>query len=121
MRESRSAQPWGDVVRVLNRGSDGRWTVERLRRTMRRLATEGLVEARLLERARPQRGDDRLIRLVASIKAAAPDHTLQQIATQLETMHERTPRGGTRWHPSSVRNLLVQAERQGSGSAFGRL
>ncbi len=113
VRRMRPAQPWGDVVRVINRGSDGRWTVERLRRTMRRLATEGLVEARLLERARPQRGGDRLIRLVASIKAAAPDHTLQQIAAQLEAMHERTPRGGTRWHPSSVRNLLVQAERQG--------
>jgi DNA invertase Pin-like site-specific DNA recombinase len=113
VRRMRPSQPWGDVVRVINRGSDGRWTVERLRRTMRRLAAEGLVEARLLERARPQRGDDRLIRLVASIKAAAPDHTLQQIAAQLEAMHERTPRGGTRWHPSSVRNLLVQAERQG--------
>ena len=49
------------------------WTVERLRRTVRRLAAEGIVEASLLDRARPQRGDDRLVRLVAGIKAAAPD------------------------------------------------
>ena len=30
------------------------WTVERLRRTVRRLAAEGIVEASLLDRARPQ-------------------------------------------------------------------
>jgi hypothetical protein len=68
--------------------------------------TEGIIKASLLDRARPQTGDDRLVRLVAGIKAAAPDRTLQQIAAQLETMHERTPRGGTRWHPSSVKHLL---------------
>ena len=82
------------------------WTVERLRRTVRRLADEGMVEASLLDRAQPQRSDDRLVRLVAGIKAAAPDRTLQQIAAQLEAMRERTPRGGTRWHPSSVKHLL---------------
>jgi hypothetical protein len=54
-----------------------------------------------------------LIRLVAGIKAAAPGRTLQQIAVQLEAMRERTPRGGTRWHPSSVKHLLSQAERLG--------
>jgi hypothetical protein len=26
--------------------------------------------------------------------------------SQLEAMRERTPRGGTRWHPSSVKHLL---------------
>ena len=67
--------------------------------------------ARTVRRAQP--GDDRLVRLVAGIKAAAPDRTLQQIAAQLEAMRERTPRGGTRWHPSSVRNLLQRAERLG--------
>ena len=70
------------------------WTVERLRRTVRRLAAEGIVEAKLLDRAPRQPGDDRLVRLVAGIAAAAPDRTLQQIATQLEAMRERTPRGG---------------------------
>lgn len=111
----RPDQPWGDVVRVLNRGlTQGdaiRWTVERLRRTVRRLVAEGLVENTLLDRARPQRSDDRLVRLVAGIKAAAPDRTLQQIAAQLEDMHERTPRGGTHWHPSSVKHLLTRAQR----------
>jgi DNA invertase Pin-like site-specific DNA recombinase len=113
VRRMRPDQPWGDVVRVLNRGQAGQWTVERLRRTVRRLAREGIVEADLLERARPQSGDERLMRLVAGIKAAAPGRTLQQIAAQLEAMRERTPRGGTRWHPSSVKHLLSLAERRG--------
>src|SRR3954452_202363 len=87
------------------------WTVERLRRTVRRLAVEGLVEAHLLERARRQGGADRLVRLVAGIRTASPDWTLEQIAAQLEAMRERTPCGGTRWHRSSVKQLLAEAER----------
>jgi DNA invertase Pin-like site-specific DNA recombinase len=114
VRRMRPGQPWGDVVRVLNQSQAASWTVERLRRTVRRLAAEGIIEASLLDRARPQTGDDRLIRLLAGIKAAAPDRTLQQIAAQLEAMRERTPRGGTRWHPSSVKHLLARAERLGS-------
>ncbi|HUC18829.1 MAG TPA: recombinase family protein [Acetobacteraceae bacterium] len=113
VRRMRPAQPWGDVVRVLNRGQAETWSVERLRRTVRRLVSEGLIEGHILERAPPQPSDDRLMRLVAGIKAAAPGRTLQEIAAQLETMRERTPRGGTRWHPSSVRNLLLHAERLG--------
>jgi DNA invertase Pin-like site-specific DNA recombinase len=113
VRQMRPNQPWGDVVRVLNRGQSTTWTVERLRRTVQRLVDEGIVEASLLDRARPQHSDDRLVRLVAGIKAAAPDRTLQQIAAQLESMRERTPRGGTRWHPSSVKHLLARAEHLG--------
>jgi DNA invertase Pin-like site-specific DNA recombinase len=112
VRRMRPHQPWGDVLRVLNRG-EAHWTVERLRRTVKRLVGEGIVEARLLDRAQPQPSDDRLIRLIAGIRAAAPERTLQQIAAQLEAMHERTPRGGTRWHPSSVKNLLDRARRIG--------
>ena len=29
---------------------------------------------------------------------------------KLEAMRERTPRGGTRWHRSSVKQLLAKAE-----------
>jgi DNA invertase Pin-like site-specific DNA recombinase len=113
VRRMRPDQPWGDVVRVLNRAGDAAWTVERLRRTVRRLVAEGVVEPVLLDRAPPRQGSDRLLRLVAGIKAAAPERTLQQIAAQLEAMRERTPRGGTRWHPSSVRHMLAQAARLG--------
>jgi DNA invertase Pin-like site-specific DNA recombinase len=117
VRRMRPHQPWGDVVRVLNQGQVATWTTERLRRMVRRLASEGIIEATLLDRARPQPSDDRLIRLVVGIKAPAPDRTLQQIAVQLEGMRERTPRGGTRWHPSSVKHLLGQAERLGLAGA----
>ncbi|MBB5372386.1 recombinase family protein [Acidocella aromatica] len=113
VRRMRPGQPWGDVVRVLNQNGTENWTVERLRRTVQRLVSEGILEAGLLERAKPQQGDDRLVRLVAGITAAAPERTLQQIAAQLEAMNERTPRGGTRWHPSSVRHLLGKAEKLG--------
>jgi DNA invertase Pin-like site-specific DNA recombinase len=67
VRRMRPAQPWGDVVRVLNRAADGSWTAERLRRTVRLLVTEGIVEATLMGRAPRQPGDDRLVRLVAGI------------------------------------------------------
>ena len=113
VRRLRPAQPWGDVVRVLNHGGQSTWTAERLRRTVRRLVTEGLAEPDLLGRAPPPRGDGRLLRLVAGIRRAAPERTLQQIAAQLEAMHERTPRGGTRWHASSVKHLLDRAQRLG--------
>ncbi len=113
VRRMRPDQPWGDVVRVLNQGEEANWTAERLRRTVKRLAAEGIVEASLIGRARRQNSDDRLVRLVAGIKAAAPQRTLQQIASQLEAMRERTPRGGTRWHPSSVKHLLGRAEQLG--------
>ncbi len=83
MRRMRPDQPWGDVVRVLNQGLQGNWTVERLRRTVKRLVAEGIVEATLMGRAQHQRSDDRLVRLVVGIKEAAPDHTLKQIASQL--------------------------------------
>ena len=113
VQRMRPHQPWGDVVRVLNRGRGQTWTVERLRRTMHRLAAERIVDASLLEGAQRKPADDRLVALVGGIAMAAPGMTLQQVATQLEAMHERTPRGGTRWHPSSVRHLLQQAERRG--------
>jgi DNA invertase Pin-like site-specific DNA recombinase len=122
VRRMRPEQPWGDVVRVLNRDGAGPWTVERLRRTVRRLVTEGILEPKLLERARRHGADDRLVRLVANIAAAAPDLTLQQIAAQLEAMRERTPRGGTRWHPSSVKHLLTRAAQIGlAGAAPGQI
>src|SRR4051812_30739759 len=79
VQRMRPGQPWGDVVRVLNQKPGMTWTVERLRRTVRRLAAEGIIEASLLDRARPQGGADRLVRLVAGIRTAAPDWTLQQI------------------------------------------
>jgi hypothetical protein len=57
-------------------------------------------------------GDGGLVLLVAGIVAAAPDRTLQQIAAQLEAMQVMAPSaaGG---HPSSVKDLLMRAQRVG--------
>jgi hypothetical protein len=65
----------------------------------------------LADSRRSQGGSDRLIRLVVGIRTASPVWTLQQIASQMEAMRERTPRGGTRWHRSSVQHLLAKAGR----------
>ena len=51
--------------------------------------------------------------LVAGIAIADPELSLRDIATQLEKMRERTPRGGRRWAASSVKSLLDQARRLG--------
>ena len=113
VRRMRPGQHWGDVVRVLNRTTGMSWTPERLRRTVRRLVGEKIVEPELLDPAPRKPAGDRLVVLVAGIASAAPDRTLQQIASQLEGMRERTLRGGTRWHASSVRHLLRRAEHLG--------
>ncbi len=42
-----------------------------------------------------------------------PELTLREIASQLERLHERTPRGGTKWSPSSVKNLLDRVKKTG--------
>jgi hypothetical protein len=109
VQRMRPDAPWVDVARMLG----AEWTAERLRRTVKRLVADGLADAVLLGRAPSQVSDDRLVRLVSGIKTAAPHRTLGQIAAQLEAMRERTPRGGTRWHPSSVKHLLTRAERVG--------
>ncbi|MCK1594108.1 recombinase family protein [Bradyrhizobium sp. 147] len=51
--------------------------------------------------------------LVARIAIADPDLSLRAIAAQLETMRERTPRGGWQWAASSVEHLLDHARRLG--------
>ena len=45
---------------------------------------------------------------VAGIALADPDRSLRDIASQLERMRERTPRGGRQWAASSVKSLLDQ-------------
>jgi hypothetical protein len=115
VKRMRPSQSWAEVVKALN-GSDNEgslaWTEARLRKSVHRLIIEGLADKSLLVRAKPQPYNHRLISLVADIKAGGPDLTLRQIAAQLEAMQEQTPRGMTRWRPSSVRNLLKKAAKQ---------
>ena len=112
VRDLRPQHSWDDVVRILKRkGLD--WTVERLRRAVHRMVRERLAEPELIKRSPRRPPEDRLMRLVAGIAIADPDLSLRGIAAQLEQMHERPPRGGRKWQPSSVRALLDDARRLG--------
>jgi hypothetical protein len=88
-----------------------KWTAERLKRAVKCFVAEGLIEPKLLHQAASRKiSSERLVTLVAGIKRANSDLTLAQIGAQLEAMYERTPRGGARWFPSSVKSLLDRAE-----------
>ena len=112
VRRMRPDHPWDDVVRVLNQ-KGARWTPERLRRAVKWLVAERLADSALLTRASPQLPEDRLMILVAGISQSNPDLSLRDIASQLERLHERTPRGSAKWSASSVKNLLDRARRLG--------
>lgn len=113
VRRLRPASTWDDVVRVLNIDAPQKWTVERLRRAVRRAVREKVADPILLARAQRVRPDDRLMMLVAGIAMANPNLSLRAIAAQLEQMRERTPRGSPKWAASSVKHLLDQAARLG--------
>lgn len=110
--------PWDRIAAVLNarraaRPTDGAaWTRKSLVTAVRRLVRDGLADKALLAPASKRRTADDHVRLVAGIAGALPDPTLAKIAAQLEAMHERTPRGGTRWSRSSVKHLLDRAHAQ---------
>ena len=111
VRRLRPDMPWQDVLAVVNsRLPDSRcWTLQRLVRAARAYVAEGLLPESVLVRATARRKDDRLPTLVAAMRAARPDVTLQE-------MREPTPRGRTTWYPSSVKSLLDRAERLGLAS-----
>jgi hypothetical protein len=112
VQRMRPAHTWEDVTRVIN-GSGQKWTVERLRRAVGKMVSERMSDAKLLERSPPRSPDERLMALVAGIAMADPDLSLRRVAAQLERMRERTPRGGTKWSASSVKQQLDRARRLG--------
>lgn len=106
---------WEDVLRVINGllPRDRHWTQSRLFRPVKAYVGDGSLAAEVLERTGRRETDDRLPAIVAAIKGADPEITLQAICDRLESMRERTPRGRTSWQPSSVRMLLERSERLG--------
>lgn len=112
VRKMRPDHTWDDIARLLKqRGLN--WTPERLRRAVKWLVSEHLADANLLLKSPPRQPQDRLMTLVAGIYSSNTDLTLKEIASQLERLHERTPRGGSKWSPSSVKNLIDRAKRTG--------
>jgi hypothetical protein len=116
VRRLRPDMPWEDVLRVVNSGLPKEaqpWTQARLIRATKNFVQEGLLPKTILGRAQCTSKDDRLPAIIAAIKGADPKITLQAICDRLENMRERTPRGRTKWQPSSVKMLLERAEQLG--------
>jgi hypothetical protein len=113
VRRHRPDMAWDDLARLLGARTGQAWTAERLKRAARRYVRDRLLPATVLERAPRRTADDRLMAIIAGMRHADPDLTLAGIAKRLEDMRERTPRGSSKWYPSSVRALLMRAERLG--------
>jgi len=112
VQQLRPTHGWDNVVEVLNRqGQD--WTIERLRRAVHRLVRENMADQKLLIRYTRRIPANRLMKLVAAITIADPKLSLRAIAAQLDKIGEKPVRGGRKWQPSSVRNLLDDAHRFG--------
>jgi len=115
VRRLRPNLAWEDVVRVINGPlpEARRWTQSRLLRAVKAYVRDGFLPNEVLGRAGRRESDDRLPAIVAAIKGADPNITLQTICDRLEFIRERTPRGRASWQPSSVRMLLERAEKLG--------
>ena len=115
VRRLRPDLAWEDVLRIINGPlpEARRWTQSRLLRAVKAYIRDGFLPETVLGRAGRRETDDRLPAIVAAIKGADPDITLQAICTRLGAMRERTPRGRTSWQPSSVKMLLERAEKLG--------
>lgn len=115
VRRLRPDMPWEDVLRLINAPLPParHWTQARLLRAVHAYVRNGFLAPEVLGRAARRDLDDRLPAIVAAIRGADPDITLQAICDRLEAMRERTPRGRSTWQPSSVRMLLDRAARLG--------
>ncbi|WP_349963447.1 recombinase family protein [Rhizobium sp. ZPR3] len=118
VRRMRPDHTWDEIARVLKqRGVD--WTPKRLQRAVKWLVAEHLADPALLKKSPPRPPEDRLMTLVAGMYSSNTEITVRKIANQLERLHERTPRGGIKWSPSSVKNLLDRAKKIGLIDADG--
>jgi DNA invertase Pin-like site-specific DNA recombinase len=115
VRRLRPDMAWEDLLRIINAPlpPSRHWSQGRLLRAVKAYVRDGFLQSEVLGRAAPRDADDRLPAIVAAIKGADPDITLQAICDRLDAMRERTPRGRTHWQPSSVRMLLQRAEKLG--------
>jgi hypothetical protein len=54
-----------------------------------------------------------MVVIVAGIARSNSNLTLRQIGAELERLRERTPRGSSRWSPSSLAHVLDRARKAG--------
>lgn len=116
VRQLRPDMPWEDVTRIVNKGlpkGAAPWTRERLVRASKRLVREGMLEARVLERAPNREKGVRYSLIICSLVKRKPDITLREIAEMLNEMREPPPSGRGVWRTSSVDMVLRRAREQG--------
>lgn len=111
VRAHRPARSWPAVARLVTTATGTRWTAARLSLATRRFVEEGLADPALLAPAPRRPAPDRLLGAVAGLYRAGL--SLRAIATELETLRERPPRGGPGWSISSVAALLARARKLG--------
>ena len=110
----RPRRNWLDVAAAVSQKTGVKWTSERLRRTVIRLMSDGLIDEKVMRRAPRNIVDDRVNNhLIPLIQSIAPGKNLIQIAAELQRRGERTTTGGSRWHASSVGKLLRSGEGDG--------
>ena len=122
VRKLRPALPWPEVVGRVNAAlprSRRQFTKERLVRSLRLLAAEGLAEEGLLApapRGHTRRGGlarTRAVDVAAALVSSRPGMTLAEIGAELVRLRHLPPHGGAAWAPSSVKALLDRARAQG--------
>jgi DNA invertase Pin-like site-specific DNA recombinase len=118
VRRMRPHHPWEDVVHALEAVGQS-WTVDRLRRAVGKMVSQHMADPVLLQPASRKGPQHRLMNLVAGIAMADPSLSLRDIASQLERMRERTPRGGRQWSASSVKKQLDLAKKHGLALPVG--
>ena len=108
VRQLRPNCPWPEVAEAVSRATEVAWTVERLKRSIRRLVAEGHADGKLLGRAPRLRctRTEGLAVLVQGIALASPGISLRQICRHLEVMKIPTLAGKASWKPSSVAHLI---------------
>jgi DNA invertase Pin-like site-specific DNA recombinase len=117
VRKMRPAKPWPAVAAAVTQATSTAWTVKRLRKSVRRLVAEGLVDSKIMDRSPlpRRRRSDELAVLVQAIALSDPGKSLRAIGGQLETMKLKTPAGNTTWSATSVSNLLHKLPRAPAG------
>ena len=76
------------MARSLNCETGQKWSVDRLRRSVKRLAREGFADPGLIVPSPRRTLQERLMPLIAGIANTNPDLTFLDIARQLVAMHE---------------------------------
>lgn len=111
VRRMRPVEPWEAVAEAINAlpgPPGGRWTPARLLRAVRHLASGGLVDKGLLARAPKTAGNARTPAMIRAdeLLRKNPKASLSELARELQSAGELTPRKSVRWSPTSVKTLL---------------